>query len=102
MRTIRTGHSVLHTDMSPMAIAMSRVDGWREYNVLARQYTNDDAHLFLRKFDDYRGVARRLALLPTAPLEIETLGFIARLDGSVQEAALIEALASLRAEGVRL
>lgn len=87
-RAIVTGHGTYGTTLSPADIASLR--------------PTEDPELFLRKFNDYRGVAKRLALLPTAPLEVETLGFIARLDGPVQEAALIEALAGLRAEGVRL
>lgn len=61
-----------------------------------------DRALFMDKFIAYRDVAALLWLLPTAPLEIETLGTVARAAGPVQEAAMIEALASLRAEGVRL
>lgn len=61
-----------------------------------------DAMLFMKTFNDYRGVAARLWLLPTSPLEIDTIGRVARDAGPVQEAAMIEALASLRAEGVRL
>lgn len=87
-RTIRTGRTVIQTRLTVDDIASLR--------------PTEDPELFQRKFRDYWGVAKRLALLSTAPLEVETLAFIARLDGPVQEAALIEALASLRAEGVRL
>lgn len=87
-RAINTGRGVSRTGLSPIQIAELR--------------PTEDPQLFLDEYNKYRGVARRLTLLPTAPLEIETLGFIARLDGPVQEAAMIEALAGLRAEGVRL
>ena len=61
-----------------------------------------DRELFRERFTTYRNTLARLRSAPMAPLEIETLGFIARAAGPVQEAAMIEALASLRAEGVRL
>lgn len=61
-----------------------------------------DRVLYRERFLAYRGTARRLWASPTGPLEVEVLGFIARRSGPVHEAALIEALASLRAEGVPL
>ena len=57
-----------------------------------------DRALYLRTFDRVRKVAPALA---AAPLDLETVCDMTR-DSSVMEAAMIEALASLRAEGVRL
>jgi hypothetical protein len=46
---------------------------------------------------------RRLAVgLINSPMDAELLYFAASTRGSVMEAAMIEALASLRAEGIRL
>lgn len=57
-----------------------------------------DQLLYMRTFDRVRGVAPALA---ATPLDLETVCDMTR-HSSVMEAAMIEALASLRAEGVRL
>lgn len=93
MRTVQTGHGASQTALTTAGIADHRsllLDSISERN------------LFRDWFARYRELASRLWATPTGPLEIEALGHVAREQGSVQEAAFIEALASLRAEGVRL
>lgn len=90
MRTINTGRGVSHTALSPADIAKARaakVDGWA------------DQQLFLSTFDRVRQVAPALAHLP---LDLELICVELTRNSSVMEAAMIEALASLRAEGMRL
>jgi adenosylmethionine-8-amino-7-oxononanoate aminotransferase len=57
-----------------------------------------DRALYLRTFARVRKMAPALA---ATPLDLETVCDMTR-DSSVMEAAMIEALASLRAEGFRL
>lgn len=57
-----------------------------------------DRALYLRTFGRVRKVAPALA---ATPLDLETACDMT-LNSSVMEAAMIEALASLRAEGIRL
>lgn len=93
MRTIHTGHGVARTALKPADIAGRRslmLDSFAE------------RALFRDWFDRYRDAAVRLWSTPDGPFELESLAHAARGQSSVHEAALIEALASLRAEGARL
>lgn len=90
MRTIHTGRGVSHTSLSVIDLAersASRLDNWA------------DQQLFLRTFDRVRQIAPDLAHLP---LELELICVEFTRHSTVMEAAMIEALASLRAEGARL
>lgn len=93
MRTIGTGHGSAETALTPSAIAAKR-------SLMIDDQA--DRFLFMDAFARYRGLAVKLWAAPTGPLEINALGRVARVLGPVQEAAMIEALASLRAEGIRL
>jgi hypothetical protein len=90
MRSINTGRGISQTSRSVADIAAdraSRLDSW------------GDQQLFLSTFDRVRQVAPKLAHIP---LDLELICVELTRNSSVMEAAMIEALASLRAEGVRL
>lgn len=88
MRAIDTGRGISRTALSPVQIAELR--------------PTEDPQLFMDAFDRYRGIVPSMLRGSTGPVDIDTLSTWARDSGATQEAALIEALASLRAEGVRL
>lgn len=90
MRSINTGRGVSQTSLSVADIAAARAE---RLDVWA------DRVLFLSTFDRVRQVAPKLAHLP---LDLELICVELTRHSSVMEAAMIEALASLRAEGVRL
>lgn len=90
MRTIHTGRGISQTSRSVADIAADRA---------ARLDSFSDRRLFLDTFDRVRQVAPALAHLP---LDLELICVELTRHSSVMEAAMIEALASLRAEGVRL
>lgn len=90
VRTINTGRGVSHTALPPADIAKaraSRLDNWA------------DRQMFLSTFHRVRQVAPKLAHLP---LDLELICVELTRHSTVMYAAMIEALASLRAEGVRL
>lgn len=93
MRTIQTGRGISRTSLTPDRIA------GRRSTLLD---TADERELFRDQFAQYRDRVSSLWAASAGPLEIETLGRIARDHGSIHEAAFIEALAGLRAEGARL
>lgn len=90
MRTIHTGRGVARTTMSPANIAGQR-------SMLLD--TREERDLFRRTFARVRTIAPPLAAFP---LDLEMIYIEFTRHSSVMEAAMIEALASLRAEGVRL
>jgi hypothetical protein len=90
MREINTGRGISRTSRSVADIAAdraARLDNW------------GDQQLFLSTFDRVRQVAPKLAHIP---LDLEMICVELTRNSSVMEAAMIEALASLRADGVRL
>lgn len=89
-RTIRIGRNVIQTRLTVKEIAERRADRLSNYT---------DQSLFLDAFVQVRSVAMSLA---RHPLDVDAMCTAVSARGPVQEAALIEALASLRAEGVQL
>lgn len=90
MRTIQTGRGVACTELAPADIAGRRsmlLDSFAERN------------LFRATFARVRTIAPPMAHLP---LDLEMVCTEFTRHSSVMEAAMIEALASLRAEGVRI
>lgn len=87
MRTIRLGRGFAQTTMTPAAIASLR--SWK----------SEDPELFMRTFAGVRKVAAPLSAMP---LDLETICTEFTRHSATMEAAMIEGLASLRAEGVEL
>ncbi len=90
MRCIQTGHGISYSTKSPVAIAAHR-----SFSLEGRM----EQTLFISTFHHIRRMA---ADLSTLPVDLENACDRAVRHGSVAEAAMVEALASLRAEGVRL
>lgn len=90
IRTIHTGRGVSRTSSTPAEIAKVRAN---------RLYSFADRQLFMDTFARVRQVAPALAHLP---LDLELICVELTRNSSVMEAAMIESLASLRAEGIRL
>ena len=90
MRHIRTGRGASATALSPAAIAVKR-----SHLIDSRA----ERILFMDTFNRISRVAKQLVVL--SPLDLDTACDMTRRS-SVMEAAMIEALASLRAEGLRL
>ena len=90
MREINTGRGICLTDLTPAEIAVVRS---RRIESLV------DRYLFIDTFDRIRHVADVLLHLP---LELELICVELTRDSTVTQAAMIEALASLRAEGVKV
>lgn len=87
MRTIRLGRGFAQTTMTPAAIASLR--SWK----------SEDPELFLRTFANVRKVGASLSRLP---MDLEMICTEFTRHSATMEAAMIEGLASLRAEGVKL
>lgn len=89
MRTIHTGNGIVRTSRTPGEIARGR----------AQRFDPVDRRLFIDTFDRFRLVAPQLAALP---FELDSMCAELTRHSAVMKAAMIEALASLRAEGVKL
>lgn len=90
MRVINTGKGIARTNLSPAEIAGRRAD---------RIGSLSDQNLYMDTFARVRKVAPSLAHVP---LDLEMICVELTRHSATMEAAMIEALASLRAEGVRL
>lgn len=89
-RVIQLGRGTAVTVLTPHQIAAVRAERVEGYA---------DQLLFLSTFDRFRRVAPEVA---KHPMDLEMLYLELSANVPVMQAAMIEALASLRAEGVRL
>lgn len=89
MRTIQTGNGIVRTSRTPGEIAWGR----------AQRLDAADRRLFMDTFDRFRLVVPQLAALP---FELDSMCEELTRHSAVMKAAMIEALASLRAEGIKL
>ncbi len=90
MREILTGHGVSHTELTVEQIAEARS---------RHLQSSMDQLLFIHTFNWVRTVASQLAV---APMDLELICVEFTRHSPVMYAAMVEALASIRAEGIRL
>ncbi len=90
MREIRTDRGISHTELTVEQIAEVRS---------LRLRNRRDRALFIDTFNRVRAIAPQLAV---SPMDLELICVQFTRHSHVMYAAMIEALASIRAEGIRL